>query len=281
MKIDVHGHLTAPESLYAYKANILSHRGAHGRGGAGVTDESLRLALEAPNKTFGGISHMQHLNDAGIDIQFISPRPYQMMHSEQAKLVEWFTEETNDVIARTVHLEPNRFRGVAGLPQTMETDPSRWVDELRRCVNELGFVGAMLNPDPYEGVAQPPSLGERFWYPVWEALTELDVPVLIHSAGCRPPARESYSLHFIQEETLAVASLLSSNPLPARTLPPARAAPGHDLRAADAQAVLRHLPLHPRLHRAAAGSRRRRPLPVRLREAGHRIVDRPGDRTLD
>jgi len=36
------------------------------------------------------------------------------------------------------------------------------------------------------------------------------VPALIHSAGCKPPARESYSLHFILEETIAVTSLLSS-----------------------------------------------------------------------
>ncbi len=210
MKIDVHGHVSAPESLYAYKANLLAHRGAHGRGTAGVTDETLRAALTTPNRSFGGKSHLQHLDDAGVDVQLISPRPYQMMHSEQGKLVRWFAEETNDVIARAVRLEPGRFRGVAGMPQSMELTPADWVAELRRCVTELGFVGTLLNPDPYEGTAQPPALGERFWYPVWEALCELDVPALIHSAGCRPPARESYSLHFIQEETLAVAGLLSS-----------------------------------------------------------------------
>jgi predicted TIM-barrel fold metal-dependent hydrolase len=213
MKIDVHGHVSAPESLYAYKANLLAHRGAHGRGTAGVTDETLRAALTTPNKSFGGKSHLEHLDEAGVDLQLISPRPYQAMHSEQGKLVRWFTEETNDVIARTVRLEPDRFRGVAGLPQSMELTPSDWVAELHRCVTELGFVGAMLNTDPYEGSAQPPALGDRFWYPVWEALCELDVPALIHSAGCRPPARETYSLHFIQEETLAVAALLSSTVL--------------------------------------------------------------------
>jgi hypothetical protein len=31
--IDSHGHVTAPDSLYVYKAQILAHRGAHGRGG--------------------------------------------------------------------------------------------------------------------------------------------------------------------------------------------------------------------------------------------------------
>ncbi|QYN33719.1 amidohydrolase [Pseudonocardia sp. DSM 110487] len=213
MKIDIHGHVSAPESLYAYKAGLLAHRGAHGRGSAGVTDDTLRAALTEPNKSFGGKSHLAHLDDAGVDVQLISPRPYQMMHSEQGRLVEWFAQETNDVIARTCRLEPQRFRGVAGLPQSMELEPARWTAELRRCVQEHGFVGAMLNPDPYEGSAQPPALGDRFWYPVWEAVCELDVPVLIHSAGCRPPARETYSLHFIQEETLAVIGLLNSSVL--------------------------------------------------------------------
>ncbi len=210
MKIDIHGHVSAPDSLYAYKAGLLSHRGAHGRGSAGVTDETLLEALYSPNSSFGDQSHMKHLDEAGIDIQLISPRPYQMMHSEQAHLVEWFTEETNNVIAGVCRIEPDRFRGVAGLPQSMETNPRRWAGELRRSVEELGFGGALLNSDPYEGTMQPPNLGDPFWYPIWETLIELDVPVMIHAAGCRPPARESYSLHFIQEETLSVVSLLSS-----------------------------------------------------------------------
>jgi predicted TIM-barrel fold metal-dependent hydrolase len=210
MKIDIHGHLTAPDSLYAWKAGLLSHRGAHGRGSAGVSEQTLREALYEPNRTFGNKSHIEHLDNAGIDLQLISPRPYQLMHSEQAMLVEWYVEETNNIIAQSCLVEPDRFRGMAGLPQSMETDPSRWVEELRRCVTELGFVGALLNPDPYEGSAQPPALNDRFWYPVWEALCELDVPALIHSAGCRPPSRETYSLHFIQEETLAVIALATS-----------------------------------------------------------------------
>ncbi|GAA3079214.1 amidohydrolase family protein [Pseudonocardia yunnanensis] len=214
MIIDVHGHVSAPAELYSYKSNLLSSRGAHGRGGAGISDDQLRAALRAPNRSFGGVSHLDHLDEAGIDLQLISPRPFQMMHSESpAFLVEWFTAETNDTIARICSLEPDRFRGVCGLPQSMELEPAAWTQELRRCVQDLGFVGALLNTDPYEGLRQPPGLGDRFWYPVWEALCELDVPAMIHSAGCRPPARESYSLHFIQEETLAVAALLQSSVL--------------------------------------------------------------------
>ncbi len=212
MIVDVHGHVSAPESLYAYKANLLSHRGAHGRGRVAPSDDQLREAVEGASESFGQ-SHLAHLDEAGIDLQLISPRPYTMMHSEEpARLVQWFSEETNNVIRRVCDLYPARFRGIAGLPQSPYTEPASWTGELRRCVAELGFVGALLNPDPKEGQGPPPPpLGDRYWYPVYEALCELDVPALVHAAGCRPPARESYSLHFLLEETVAVASLLASD----------------------------------------------------------------------
>ena len=213
MIIDVHGHLSAPNELYAWKAGLLSHRGAHGRGAPHVSDDELRAAYTSPNASFGHVSHLDHLDGAGVDLQLISPRPYQMMHSEQAKLVQWFTEETNNLILRSAQLFPGRFLGVAGLPQSPEVPPSAWLGELRRTAAEQAFVGVMLNPDPYEGTQVPPALGDRYWYPLYEALCELDVPALIHAAGCRPPAREPYSLHFIQEETVAVWSLLSSDVL--------------------------------------------------------------------
>ncbi|MGH3247316.1 MAG: amidohydrolase family protein [Trebonia sp.] len=213
MIIDVHGHLSAPNELYAWKAGLLSHRGAHGRGAPQVSDDGLRAAYTSPNASFGHVSHLGHLDEAGVDIQLLSPRPYQMMHSEQANLVRWFTEETNNLILRSAQLFPGRFRGLAGLPQSPELPPSAWLGELRRTAAEQAFVGVLLNPDPYEGTQVPPALGDRYWYPLYEALCELDVPALIHAAGCRPPAREPYSLHFIQEETVAVWSLLSSDVL--------------------------------------------------------------------
>jgi 4-oxalmesaconate hydratase len=77
-------------------------------------------------------------------------------------------------------------------------------------VNTLGFVGCLLNPDPGEASGhESPPLGDRFWYPLYEKLVELDVPAHIHSAGCRSE-RHTYSLHFILEESIAVVSLLNS-----------------------------------------------------------------------
>jgi OH-DDVA meta-cleavage compound hydrolase len=209
MIIDIHGHVTAPDSLYVYKAGLLSHRGGHGRGAVNASDEDLIKALNSP--VFGGSSHLAQLKEAGTDMQIISPRPYQMMHSESPKLVGWYTEETNNIVARQVKLFPKTFRGVCGLPQSPGVSPKEVLPYLEKCVKEDGFVGCLLNPDPGEGSGhQTPPLGDRFWYPLYEKLCELDIVGHIHSAGCRSE-RLTYSLHFINEESIAVVSLLTSN----------------------------------------------------------------------
>ena len=209
MVIDAHAHVTAPDSLWVYKAQILAHRGGHGRGSAGATDESIIKALNSP--VFGGSSHLEQLREAGTDLQIISPRPYQMMTSEHPKLVTWFMEETNAIIARQVKLFPNTFRGVCAVPLTPGVSPKAVLPYLEKCVKEDGFVGLLLNPDPGEctGVETPP-LGDRFWYPLYEKMVELDIPGHIHSMGCKSE-RLTYSTHFINEETISVVSLLTSS----------------------------------------------------------------------
>ena len=172
MIIDIHGHVTAPDKLYVYKSNILSHRGGHGRGEVGATDQDIHDALSAP--VFGGTSHLSQLKEVGTDMQIISPRPYQMMHSEQPKVVQWYIEETNKIIARQCKLFPQTFRGVAGLPQSPGVSPKEFLPYLEKLVKEDGFVGCLLNPDPSEATRlDVPPLGDRFWYPLYEKLVEL------------------------------------------------------------------------------------------------------------
>ncbi|MFV0375172.1 amidohydrolase family protein [Microbacterium sp.] len=212
MIIDVHGHMTAPDAYYAWKASLLAARGSHGGKPPKISDDALLASYQAPHPSFGNVSHMHHLDHAGIDLQLLSPRPFHAMHSERpTRIVEWFTAETNELIHRAVKLMPGRFGGIAGLPQSPYLSVEQWLPELRRAVTDLGFVGAMVNSDPFEGTEAPPAMGDRYWYPLYEALCELDVPMLLHSAGCKYPAREPYSLHFIQEETVAVWSMINAD----------------------------------------------------------------------
>ena len=123
--------VTAPDALYVYKSGLLSHRGSHGRGRVDVTDDEIVRTLNTP--VFGGKSHLDQLKEVGIDLQFISPRPYQMMHSEKPeKLVHWYIEECNSIIAREVKLYPQVFRGMCGLPQSPGVSPATCLPELEQ-----------------------------------------------------------------------------------------------------------------------------------------------------
>ncbi len=210
MIIDIHGHVSAPQGLYAYKANLLASRGSHGRGGPRFTDEQIEAALHA--KSVFGDGHLEQLDRHGTDVQLISPRPFQMMHSERpAKIVSWLHEEFHNVIHRQTQLHPGRIVGVGSLVQVAGEPVDVAFPELDRCINELGFKGVLLNPDPYENSGiEPPGLDDRYWYPLYEKLCELDVPAMIHSASSKSE-RETYSTHFITEETIAVFNLVNSD----------------------------------------------------------------------
>jgi len=211
--IDCHAHMAVPTQLPAYKAGLLSHRGAHGRGKVGATDADIQAAFDRVEMAPKG--HLACLDEAGVDMQVLSPRPYQMMHSEKpTKLVHWYIEEVNDLIARQCAMYPDRFVPMAGLPQTAGDPIETALPELERCVKEMGFRGCLVNPDPFENSGEKaPPMGDRYWYPLYEKLCELDVVGHIHSASSRLVDREPYSLHFINEETTAVYGLCKSSVL--------------------------------------------------------------------
>lgn len=203
MIIDSHAHVVMPPQSFRFMAELI--------GGRGNPSMPPKIADEAVRKVAEEIVGI--MDSVGTDLQFISPRPYLQMHSvKPVRVTELWTRHCNDIIARVVAMFPDRFRGVAGLPQFMQESPAeRCVAELERCVNQLGFVGCLINPDPTEGAdLPPPGLGDPFWHPLYEAMTRLDVPALIHSAGSCS-ARESYTLKFINEESIAIVSLLGSD----------------------------------------------------------------------
>jgi len=201
MIIDVHAHLVTPVAVSAWRSNLLAANG-HYRPPLAVSEAVLAESAA------GNVALM---DSVGTDIQLISPRPFLQMHSVKPdRVVHWWIEANNDLIAKTVALHPGRFAGMAGLPICAGSPVTDALPELDRAINELGFVGVSLNPDPYEGTGPSPTLGDRYWYPLYEKLVEYDVPALIHSAGCNS-GRESYSAHFVTEESIAIHSVLDSN----------------------------------------------------------------------
>ena len=204
MIIDIHNHIVAGEQLQTFQAGLINSAGFHRPSGTVVTEENIQRAK------WRGHKHSEVLDQVGTDFAFISPRPYTMMHSAKPeKIVHWYCQAVNDAMALQVKMEPKKFRAIGGLPQNAGVGVHNTFDEIDRCINDLGFVGIMINPDPGEGDGQTPAMGHEYWYPLYEKMVKMDIPGLIHSASCKNP-RESFHGHFITEESIAILSLVDS-----------------------------------------------------------------------
>ena len=92
--VDIHGHLNSPPELMAFKSGLLSSRIHRGRGSLKLSDERLRPIVD---------NHVKKLDEVGTDIQFLSPRPFQLMHSDPLfSIVEDFCKANNDAIKQSV-----------------------------------------------------------------------------------------------------------------------------------------------------------------------------------
>ncbi len=132
-------------------------------------------------------------------------------HEGNAHTSRFWTEHCNELVRRVCDLYPHNFAPVCQLPQSPGAPIGPSVTELRRCVEEMGFVGANLNPDPSGGYWDGPPLPDRYWYPLYEALCELDVPAMVHvSAACNPHFHTTGS-HYLGADTTAFMQLLTSD----------------------------------------------------------------------
>ena len=111
----------------------------------------------------------------------------------------------NDHLAQLVHDHPGRFAGLATVPVQDGTLAAR---ELEYAVKELGFLGVMLATDPVEQ-----DLALESFEPFWDAVEELDVPIVMHppthgfGANIRP-SYLAFSLGRTLDTTITTAKLI-------------------------------------------------------------------------
>jgi len=155
MIIDCHGHYTtAPKALQAYRdAQIAALESASDpahvatKGTVAISDDQIRESLEG--------AQLKLQRERGTDVTVFSPRASAMAHhiGDETTSLHW-TEHCNDLIHRVCTLYPGNFVGVCQLPQSPGVGPRNCIGELERCVNELGFVGCNLNPDPSAAIGR-------------------------------------------------------------------------------------------------------------------------------
>ena len=208
MIIDCHGHYTtAPKQLQDYRDSQiagLKTSAAKARGTLNITDDQIRESLEG--------AQLKFQRERGTDVTIFSPRASAMGHhiGDATTSLHW-TQHCNDLIHRVCTLYPKNFVGVCQLPQTQGVSPANCIEELERCVNEFGFIGCNLNPDPSGGNWTAPPLTDKYWYPFYEKMVELDVPAMVHvSATCNPNFHTTGS-HYLNADTTAFMQFITSD----------------------------------------------------------------------
>lgn len=211
MIIDIHGHFTTtPPKVAQFRAQQVEAFKKTGKTPdlppPEVTDEEIREGI-ANNQ-------LRIMKERGIDLTVFSPRAMGMDHhyGNEDMNVVW-AQYCNNLVHRACKMFPDHFVGVCQLPQTSGVAPGkRVIAELERCVNEMGFVGCNLNPDPSGGHwSDPPLWNKDWWYPLYEKMVELNVPAMIHVSGSCNPHFHTTGAHYINGDTTAFMQFLTSD----------------------------------------------------------------------
>jgi 4-oxalmesaconate hydratase len=207
MIIDCHGHYTtSPRQHEGWRTEQIA---AHTAGKPApprptISDDEIRQSIED--------GQLKVQRERGTDLTIFSPRAAGMGHHlGDATTSEAWASACNELIHRVCSLFPKNFIGVAMLPQSARVSPKNCLAEIDRCVNEYGFIGVNLNPDPSGGHWQDPPLGDRYWYPVYEKMVEYDIPAMIHvSASCNP-THHTTGAHYLNGDTAGFNQLMTSS----------------------------------------------------------------------
>ena len=206
--IDCHGHYTtAPAPMQQFRdAQLAAFQDASlptTELGA-ISDDQIRESIEK--------NQLRLIRERGADMTIFSPRASAMAHhlGDEAISQSW-TRACNNMIKRVVDLFPEIFVGVCQLPQSPGVPIANSIAELERCVNELGFIGCNLNPDPSGGHWTSKPLTDKSWYPFFEKMVELDVPAMIHVSGSCNENFHATGAHYINADTTAFMQFIQGD----------------------------------------------------------------------
>ena len=95
--VDVHGHISRPPQVRQFAAGLMSNRTP---GKMNIPDDVTEPAFQR---------HIADMDDRLIDFQLVGPRPVDQWHWMPMFLQQSWARATNDHIAQSVRLHPDRF----------------------------------------------------------------------------------------------------------------------------------------------------------------------------
>jgi 4-oxalmesaconate hydratase len=209
MIIDIHGHYTThPQSLEDWRnlqvAGLKDPSKAPKPSDLKISDDELRETIEN--------NQLKKMKERGADLTVFSPRAsYMAHHIGDFQTSATWAAINNELCARIAKMFPQNFAGAAMLPQSPGVDTKTCIAELDKCINEYGFVGLNLNPDPSGGHWTSPPLTDRYWYPIYEKMVEYDIPAMVHVSTSCNACFHTTGAHYINADTTAVMQLIQGD----------------------------------------------------------------------
>jgi 2,3-dihydroxybenzoate decarboxylase len=126
------------------------------------------------------------MDTAGIDIFVLSQTSPGVQIEKDPGVAVQRARAANEYLEKQIRLHPDRYLGFAHLAMQ---DVQAACEELKRCVQDLGFLGALIN-----GNTNGVYLDDERYLPFWEHIVRLGVPVYIHPADphVQPHVLEGY-----------------------------------------------------------------------------------------
>ncbi|HZT07589.1 MAG TPA: amidohydrolase family protein [Chloroflexota bacterium] len=156
----------------------------------------------------------KYLEVRKIDAQIISPHPLQFhgWMEDDIQFKSWIAYQ-NDLAFKIVQAKPDVFLGSCQLPQRAnQKDTEHCLEELDRCVTELGFVAAYVSPDP-NGKGNTPPMHSPYWFPLYQRCQDLGVPIIVHGTDVVDPKFHAWEMNryfefgFMVPQSIAMATL--------------------------------------------------------------------------
>ena len=144
-----------------------------------------------------GELRLKEMDAAGIDIQVLSHCPPGAQAFDAETAVSQ-AQGVNDRLVEVVRSKPDRFAAFASLPTR---DPKGAADELERCVDKLGFKGAMVH-----GLTDGLFIDDKRFWPIFERAQALDVPIYVHPGRPHPAVIEAYYKDYTEKYPVILSS---------------------------------------------------------------------------
>jgi len=174
LKIDIHTHII-PQHLPRWSEKFFDQRYIHldhHCPGCARMMQGDKFFREIESNCWDGDVRIQDCDQHGVHVQVLSAIPVMFHYWAPAEHAIETSRFQNDFIAEVVSRHPKRFVGLGTLPLQ---DPQAAIQEMERCMTELGMPGVEIGSHVNDWNLNAPEL-----FPFFEAAAEMGAAIFVH-----------------------------------------------------------------------------------------------------